>query len=116
MVRPSQSMLWDAALAARGRPSLDLLCRVGYCVSVSTDGRPWHRHAVGLGVTVETDILAVTEFFGRKRRDFIRVTEIPLANFVIVSPLHQIDMDMVLMLRICSVAKHCRKASASRSP
>ena len=60
-------------------------------------------------------MLAVAEFLGASaaislgsRRSHWQIC--------VVSPPHQIDMDMVLMLRICSVTEHCRKASARRSP
>ena len=45
----------------------------------------------------------------QQRGRFGALKDVPLAYSVIVSPLHQIDMDMVFMIGICPVAEYGRK-------
>ena len=123
MARPSQSALGDAPQTKRGAvasfPPQDLEVRFAVLESMSQCQR------VGVAVAPEPHWTGWSPGNGYVRRcrvlcrecgDFGRVKDVPLANFIVVSPLHQIDMDMVFMIRICSVAEYRRKASARRLP
>ena len=66
--------------------------------------------ASGMGIAATADCFAASAAISAGSRMF------HWQIFIIVSPLHQIDMDMVFMIRVCTIAKYGRKASARRLP
>ena len=124
MARPSQSPRRDAPQKKRGAvasfPPRDLELRfavLDLMSSVLMGGRGRGTGTrIGLGAPPGCEYVRRCRVLCRECGDFGRVKDVPLANFIIVGPLHQIDMDMVLMIRICSVTEYRRKASARRLP
>jgi len=92
---------------------LAVLDSVSQCQRVGVAVAP---EPIGLGARRGSGYVRRCRVLCRECGDFGRIKDVPLADFIIVSPLHQIDMDVVFMIRICSVAEYRRKAGARRLP